>query len=88
MNKKWMKMKENMNWNKRKGIEVNSNKVSTIFYFPPPKNLKELIIIQVKVQEVRIFIAHLVETTFPFSHLLKKCEKFIRVKSVKNICII
>lgn len=41
----------------RRGMEVNPKKFLSIVDFPPPKNLKELISIQVKVQSVRRFIA-------------------------------
>lgn len=60
-----------------RGIEIDPNKFSSIIDIPPPKNLKDLRSIQSKIQVVRRFIAQLTDKTSPFSHLLKKDEKFI-----------
>jgi len=61
----------------RIGIKMDPKKVSAILGIPPTKTLKDLISIQCNIQVVRRLIAQLANINSPFSHLLKKDEKFL-----------
>jgi len=54
----------------RRGIEVDPAKVKAIVEMPPPKNLKALRSLQVRLQSIRRFISQLADKCQPFQHLL------------------
>ena len=56
----------------RHGIEIDPQKVKAIMDMLPPKTLKQLHIVQGKLQFVRRLISQLADKCQPFTHLLKK----------------
>ena len=60
----------------RRGVEVDSKNIKAIIEMYPPMNLKQLRILQGKIQYVRRFICQLTNKIVPMSHLLKKEVEF------------
>lgn len=54
------------------GIEIDPNKIKAITDMPPPSNIKQLQILQGKLQAIRLFISQLLDKCKPFTKLLKK----------------
>ena len=60
-----------------RGIEVDPKKVKAIIDIPPPRNLKQLRILQGKINSINRHISQLGNKCRPFTHLLKKNVKFV-----------
>ena len=60
-----------------KGIHLDPDKVKAIQSMQPPKNLKELRGLQVKLAYIRRFIANLLGRCQPFTRLMEKGVSFV-----------
>jgi hypothetical protein len=59
-----------------KGIEVDPGKLKAIIDMLTPRNINQLQSLQGWLQSIKIFIAHLANKSFPFTHLLHKNVPF------------
>ena len=69
---------------RKKGIEIDPDKVKAIIQMPHPRNLRELRGLQGRLAYIRWFISNLSGRCQPFTRLLKKDTTFICDQACQN----
>jgi len=68
----------------RRGINIDHKKVKDIMDMPPLRNIRQIRILQGKLQVVKRFMDQLVGKIDPFSYFLKKGNQFIWIKECQK----